>query len=61
MKGKVILSGYGSDLYDQLLSGWTRIEFDTVARAGKKAANGELPKHTEVLWMNYTPPTGAAE
>jgi len=60
VQGKVILSGYDSDPYDQLLPGWTRSEFDAAARAGKKAANGKLPRRTEVLWMNYAPPVGVA-
>ncbi len=61
VQGKVILSGYDSDPYDQLLSSdWTRIEFTTVARAGSRTANCKLPPRTEVLWMNYTPPVGVA-
>lgn len=60
VQGKVISSGYDNDPYDQLLPGWTRSEFDAAARAGKKAANGKLPRRTEVLWMNYAPPVGVA-
>jgi hypothetical protein len=44
-KAKVMISGYASDLYEQYLSSWNRIEIPTTARQGKK--------RTEVLWMNY--------
>lgn len=43
--GPVILSGYHSTLYDEMLVGWHRDEFQTYSPAG-------TPK-TEVLWMNY--------
>jgi DNA adenine methylase len=44
LKGMVVLSGYPSDLYDQALAGWRRVE--------KKAfADGALER-TEVLWIN---------
>lgn len=45
LKGKVILSGYPSALYDDALPGWRRLERSTVAdRAGRR---------TEVLWLNF--------
>lgn len=44
LKGMVVLSGYPSDFYDQILVGWRRVE--------KKAfADGALER-TEVLWIN---------
>lgn len=46
-KAKVILSGYASELYDQYLSNWDRLEFSATAEQG-------LPR-TEVLWMNFQP------
>lgn len=46
-KAKIILSGYASDLYDQYLSNWDRLEFSATAEQG-------LPR-TEVLWMNFQP------
>ncbi|MHC5227560.1 DNA adenine methylase [Enterococcus sp. LJL99] len=46
-KGNVILSGYQSDLYDTILSGWHKINFDATAESGAK--------RTEVLWLNYEP------
>jgi len=43
VKGMVIVSGYQSDLYEKLYSGWTR-------REKSFHADGMLPR-TEVLWM----------
>ncbi len=60
VQGKVILSGYDSELYSQLLSGWTRIEFHAVTRAGNTISNGKRAKRTEVLWMTFTPPADVA-
>lgn len=45
--GHVVLSGYGSPLYDHLYSGWHRIERPAYA-------DGARPR-TEVLWLNYNP------
>lgn len=44
----VMLSGYGSVLYDRTLAGWRRIEFKAMTRGGLA---------TEVVWMNYPEPT----
>ena len=40
----VVLSGYATPLYDEMLSGWRRLELDT-------HADGARPR-TEVLWIN---------
>lgn len=40
----VMLSGYPSKLYDELLDGWRSIEFQVMTRGGPR---------TEKLWMNY--------
>jgi DNA adenine methylase len=45
VKGKVLLSGYPSDLYDTKLKGWNR-KTRPVTTQGKA-------KRTEVVWMNY--------
>lgn len=45
LKGKVILSGYPSALYDDFLQGWRRVE-------RKALADGASPR-VEVLWMNF--------
>ncbi len=51
-KGKVILSGYPSDLYDRLYSDWHRLEF----KIANHAAGGRKKKRmTECLWLNYAP------
>ena len=47
----VFLSGYHSDLYDDALDGWHRIEWSTYAY-GSNAVTTERGKRTEVLWSN---------
>lgn len=42
--GMVIISGYASDLYNEMYSGWYRVEQVSVADKGRKK--------TEVLWIN---------
>ena len=39
-----MLSGYPSEVYDDLLSDWKTIEFQSMTRGGIR---------TEKLWMNY--------
>ena len=58
-KGKVVLSGYASSLYDELLSGWRRIEIETTSSASNRA-NKKHARRTEVLWLNYAPPVADA-
>jgi len=45
LKGKVMISGYPSDIYDSALSSWRRV-------ARRALADGASPR-TEVLWMNW--------
>ena len=45
LEGKVILSGYPNELYDDFLTDWIRVERGALA-------DGAL-KRTEVLWMNF--------
>lgn len=63
VKGKVLLSGYESDIYRSLEdAGWYHIEFKTVCHSinrtrdtalrGKGSATAIAPR-TEILWMNY--------
>jgi len=47
VEGMVVLSGYASDLYDDVLEGWRRDEMPAMA-------DGARPR-TEVLWMNFEP------
>ena len=46
-QGKVILSGYESELYASLYSDWYRVESPALADGGRA--------RTEVLWMNFEP------
>jgi DNA adenine methylase len=49
-KGKIILSGYASSLYDSALKNWTRHTFDLP----NNAAGGDKKRRmTEVLWCNF--------
>lgn len=45
LSGKVVLSGYPHEAYDQVLSDWRRVE-------RRALADGALER-TEVLWMNF--------
>jgi DNA adenine methylase len=53
VQGKVLLSGYPNQLYDDALSHWDRweIQIDNKASSAKNK-----PIKTEVLWANYTMP-----
>jgi DNA adenine methylase len=55
-RGKVMVSGYPSDLYDSALADWTRHTFDLPNNAAGGKAKG---RETEVLWCNF-PPSGVA-
>lgn len=43
--GKVLLSGYDNNLYNEMLAGWNRVQKKTQAECGLA--------RTETLWMNY--------
>jgi DNA adenine methylase len=49
-QGKVMLSGYANELYDRVLAGWARHEFDLPNNA---AGGKEKRRMTEVLWCNF--------
>jgi DNA adenine methylase len=58
VRGKVMLSGYPSGMYDTRLSGWSRHEF----RLPNSAASGVMKRDmTEVLWCNFEPRTHPEE
>jgi DNA adenine methylase len=60
VKGKVMLSGYASSVYDPLISvGWQKREFKVTLGASRKSlmAWKDIDR-TEVIWMNYSPPEG---
>ncbi|MDD9851486.1 MAG: DNA adenine methylase [Gammaproteobacteria bacterium] len=47
---KLCISGYASELYDSLLIGWRRVEFDCKLHAPNR---GSMQRRTEVVWRNY--------
>jgi DNA adenine methylase len=49
-RGKVMLSGYASALYDEALAGWTRHTVDVPNNA---SGGRQKDRETEVLWCNY--------
>jgi DNA adenine methylase len=55
-QGRVLISGYPSELYENALAGWERAEKQVAAFSsnGKNKIDGsEVNKSTEVLWRNY--------
>lgn len=50
IKGKAMLSGYESSLYDRYLAGWRREEIEV--RCATSHAR-QRPTRREVVWMNY--------
>ena len=50
LRGKVVLSGYPSSLYEDLFKGWRRIEFDIANHA---AGGSSKARMKEVLWLNW--------
>jgi DNA adenine methylase len=51
-RAKVLLSNYPNDLYDSTLADWHRLQIKTWTGQG-----GSREDRTEVVWMNYDPPT----
>jgi DNA adenine methylase len=49
-KGKVVLSGYPSGLYDELYAGWRTVSFEIANHA---AGGAVKPRETERLWLNW--------
>lgn len=45
--GKVLISGYENDMYNDILRGWRKAYKSTRAEGGRE--------RTETLWMNYNP------
>ena len=54
IKGRAVLSGYRSRLYDELFAGWHRVDAD------EKLCNSSKGKRRESLWMNFKPETAHA-
>jgi DNA adenine methylase len=56
-RGRVMISGYDSELYAEQLRDWHRVEFDLP----NNAAGGEQKRRMiEVVWCNFTPPATTA-
>lgn len=49
IKGKAVLSGYQSDLYDELYEDWSRVDAPTMT------AHSTKQQRSEVVWMNFEP------
>lgn len=49
-KGKVVLSGYPSALYDELYGDWRTVKFDMPNHA---AGARSKTRKQEMLWMNW--------
>jgi DNA adenine methylase len=50
VKGKVMLSGYRNQLYDELLADWNRHD---VSVANNMAGGARKSRRIESLWLNY--------
>jgi DNA adenine methylase len=58
VQGKVAVSGYHSKLMDALYGDWRRIEAPAKkAHSTNTGADNEKQERSEVLWINYEPPT----
>lgn len=54
VEGKVILSGYDHDIYNDLLNnGWKKVFLGEYSKRGQKENVGELDKGAEFVWINY--------
>jgi DNA adenine methylase len=53
INGKVLLSGYPNELYDNALANWDRLEIQI---DNKASSAKNKPIKTEVLWANYEMP-----
>ena len=49
-QSKVVISGYPSDLYNEMFSSWRRIEFDI---ANHSAGGRKKNRKRETLWLNW--------
>jgi len=50
LEGPVVISAYDHELYDERLTGWSKIE--RVVSASSSAGKGSVAKRTEILWTN---------
>ncbi len=54
-KPKVILCGYRNKLYDEMLDGWRRTDFETKSFAAPRAKGCRLDERVLSLWRNFVP------
>lgn len=54
-RGSVVLSGYRSELYDEALSGWQRLDRDVPVAT----SNHQGTRRVECVWLNFDSPTSA--
>lgn len=47
-KGPAIISGYETELYNNMLVGWNKYETTAYSQV--------CSRKREIIWMNYTPP-----
>ena len=52
LKGKVLLSGYSNDIYDDILTGWQKHIADATFAASTRQ-HGKPSLRQEVVWANY--------
>ena len=67
LSSKVMLSGYRSPLYDDMLKDWHTIDFErrhcpSIGKTKETGLKGEgitndTHRRTETIWLNYPPPT----
>lgn len=55
LKGKCIISGYDSEMYNRKLNQWYKFVFPTPNNA---AGGDEKRTMAECVWLNYSPPKG---
>lgn len=55
VKGKVMITHYQNDLYDELYKDWQRYEYQSFKGSYKAEENEAKPKTTEVLFCNFKP------
>ena len=53
IKGRVMISGYHSTLYTEMLQGWRAYAFDIANHCGQGKVK---QRRVECVWVNYTPP-----
>lgn len=54
LKGKAILSGYDTEVYDALIeNGWKKIHLGEFKERSTKTIDSIKQKRDEIVWLNY--------